>query len=110
MHVGAPNLDIVNGAKVSGSNIKFTFFVDEQAALYVHVLSNGKQVDINGKSSTIRTSTIGGPTQKTIHVVILRPGTINMSLHVPGLNPGSKVQLTFVDYDGHKVSKILTTS
>ena len=33
---------------------------------------------------------------------LFRPGTINLNLHVPGLKPGSKVQLTFVDYDGNK--------
>jgi hypothetical protein len=108
MHIGAPNVDIA-GATASGSNVALSYFVDEQVAVYVHVLSNGKEL-VMGNHSTIRKHTIGGKSRTTFHVVILRPGTINMNLKVPGLKPGAKVQLTFVDYDGHTVTKTVTVS
>jgi len=104
MHIGAPNVDVVGAPVATGNDVALTFFVDEQAALYIHVLSNGVPV-VMGDSSTIRKHTIGGKSRKTFHLVILRPGTIDLDLHVPRLTSGSEVQLTFVDYDGHKVSK-----
>jgi hypothetical protein len=106
MHTGAPNVDVLKPT-LSGESVSFSFFVDEQAAVYFHVISNGKQLVIS-PSSTVRKSPVGGTGHTTLHVVILRPGTIATTLHVPGVKAGSKVQVTFVDYDGHKVTKTLT--
>jgi len=107
IHAGAPKVDVPGTPTASGSNVNFSFFVDEQAAVYVHVLSGSNQ-PVLGNSSTIRKHKIGGKSRKTFHLVILRPGTIGMNLHVPGVKPGAKVQLTFVDFDGNKVSKTVT--
>jgi hypothetical protein len=107
IHTGAPVVKAAASATASGSDVGVSFFVDEQAAVYVHVLSGSNQL-VLGNSSTIRKHKIGGKSRKTFHLVILRPGTINLNLHVPGVKPGAKVQLTFVDFDGHKVSKTVT--
>jgi hypothetical protein len=107
IHTGAPVVKAPASATASGSDVGVSFFVDEQAAVYVHVLSGSNQL-VLGNSSTIRKHKIGGKSRKTFHLVILRPGTINLNLHVPGVKPGAKVQLTFVDFDGHKVSKTVT--
>lgn len=104
IHIGAPVVDVVGGATATGNDVAVTFYVDEQVALFVNVSSNGNEL-VLGNSSTIRKHPIGGKSRKTFHLVILRPGTINLNLYVPQLAPGSKVQLNFIDYDGHKVSK-----
>lgn len=108
IHVGAPKLDVLTPT-VSGSNVRLSLFVDEQVALYLTALSNGSALVMDG-SSTIRKHTIGGKSRKNFHVVILRPGTINLNLHIPGVKPGTKIQVTVVDYDGNKVSKTVTAS
>ena len=107
IHSGAPKVDVPGSPTASGSHVGFSFFVDEQAAVYVHVLSGSNEL-VLGNSSTIRSHKIGGKSRKTFHLVILRPGLIKMNLHVPGVAPGAKVQLTFVDFDGNKVSKTVT--
>jgi len=107
IHTGAPVVKASASATASGSDVGVSFFVDEQVALYAHVLSGSSDL-VLGNSSTIRGHKIGGKSRKTFHLVILRPGTINLKLHVPGLKPGAKVQLTMVDFDGHKVVKTIT--
>ena len=109
-HTGAPNVDIPAAATISGNRINFSFFVDEQVAVYMQVVSDGNE-SVIGSHSTIRKHTIGGKSRKSMHLVILRPGTINMSLKLPGgIKPGSTVQLTFVDFDGNIVKKTVTIS
>lgn len=106
IHAGAPVLKVVSTPTVAATHVKFTFFVDEQAAAYFHVLSNGKPLVLHPDTSTIRGHRIGGAPDKTLHEVILRPGTIAMNLAVPGAAKGRlTLQLTVVDYDGHKVTR-----
>jgi hypothetical protein len=108
IHSGAPVVDIVNAPTAIGNDVALTFFVDEQVGIYVHVVSDDAEL-VLGSSSTVRKHRIGGKSRKTFHIAILRPGTINLNLHVPvGLVPGSKVQITFVDFDGNKVEKTVT--
>jgi hypothetical protein len=105
IHSGAPAVDVVNAPTAIGNDVALTFFVDEQVAVYVHVVSGDSEL-VLGSSSTVRKHRIGGKSRKTFHIAILRPGTINLNLHIPvGLAAGSKVQLTFVDFDGNKVEK-----
>jgi hypothetical protein len=104
IHIGAPLVDVVSAPIASGNNVALTFSVDEQVAVYVQVLSGSTQL-VLGNSSTFRKHRIGGKSRKTFHLVILRPGSINLNLRVPGLVAGSKVHLRFVDYDGKKVDK-----
>lgn len=103
IHVGPPALNMVKAPTASGRDVTFTFFVDEQAAMYFHVLSGSTQERIVVGQSAIRAHRLTGPNAKTLHVVVLRPGTITMRLRVNGPAP-SKVMVTAVDYDGHKVS------
>lgn len=107
IHIGAPVVTVPASATASGSDVGVSFFVDEQVALYAHVVSGSSELVLGG-SSTLRGHTVGGKSRKTLHLVILRPGTMNLNLHVPGLKPGAQVQLIMVDFDGHKVVKTIT--
>lgn len=104
MHVGPPAQRIVKAPRASGRDVTFTFFVDEQAAMYFRVFSGRTAEQIVIGRSAIRGDRLRGPNAKTLHVVVLRPGTITMRLRVNGPAP-RKVMLTAVDFDGHKVSR-----
>lgn len=103
IHVGPPAFRWVAKPAASGNAITYTFFVDEQVALYVHALAGGSEVSLEG-SSTIRLNRIGGVARKTLHIVILRPGTIRMTLRLPSGASGATVSLIGRDYDGHKAT------
>lgn len=107
IHVGPPVVAVIGNATAVGTEVVVSFFVDEQVALYVQVLAHDTPL-VLGSSSTIRKHRIGGNSRKTLHVVVLRPGTITLSLQVPRLQPGAKVRLATIDFDGHKVTKIVS--
>ena len=109
IHTGPPALRIVTTPTANATRIPFTFFVDEQAALYVHVLSGTQQIVLGG-GSKIAGMKIGGGLTKTQHLAILRPGTITASLEVPKvrMHPGKlSLVVTVVDFDGNKVTRTI---
>jgi hypothetical protein len=111
-HVGAPVLEqvgqigtpkTVKGARV----VPFTFFVDEQAATYVSIFdADGNRVTIERNGTKIRGHRYTGTPVKTLHLAILRPGTIRTALRIPSrlLKAGEKyrIRVTAIDFDGHK--------
>jgi len=85
-----------------------TFFVNEQASIHLSILEGSKKIAILERGTRIRGALIrSGGVVKNFHIVILRPGTINVKLHVPAsahLVAGQKVRLRVwaLDYDGNK--------
>ncbi|MHB8693998.1 MAG: hypothetical protein ACYDHH_22390, partial [Solirubrobacteraceae bacterium] len=104
IHTGPPVLALRSTPTANGDKVGFTFFVDEQAALYFHVLAGGNELNMTG-ASTFRASKVGGGLKRTIHIVVLRPGTIHVTLDVAKPKGRLSIQFTAVDFDGNKVTR-----
>ncbi|MHB8469178.1 MAG: hypothetical protein ACYDCH_05420 [Gaiellaceae bacterium] len=102
IHTGPPVLALRSTPTANGDKVAFTFFVDEQAALYFHVLSGGKELDMTG-SSSVRGHKVGGSLDRTLHVPVLRPGTIPVTLVLKKPSGKLSILVIAVDYDGNKV-------
>lgn len=92
---------------LSGKAVKFSFFVDEQVAAYVSLFHGNTEVPISTTGTMVRGTTLHTPgTQTTLHIPVLRPGTLNLRLRIPGtyLVPGEQYKLRVVtlDFDGNK--------
>jgi hypothetical protein len=105
IHNGAPVFMITKAPAATAGKVTFTFFVDEQAALYFHVLSGTKEAVLTG-SSKVRATKLGGTNNRTLHVAVLRPGTIPVTL-VLARPPSGKlsIQVSAIDFDGNKVTR-----
>ena len=117
-HVGAPTLKQVGSTitpqtTANSTKVPFSFWVDEQAAVYISIYdSQGNPVWIKTTGTTVRDHPYSGKTVHAFHTVILRPGLIKTMLNVPAgtLKPGQtyKIRITAVDFDGHKVTEFTT--
>ncbi len=92
----------------NGAIVPATFFVNEQASVHLSIFKGSQKIAILQKGSRIRGNLIhSGGLVKNLHVTILRPGTINVKLHVPAsahLVAGQKYKLRVwaIDPDGNK--------
>jgi hypothetical protein len=117
-HVGGPTLKQVGSTITpqttsNSTKVPFSFWVDEQAAVYISIYdSKGNPVWINTTGTTVRAHPYTGKTVHAFHTVILRPGLIKTMLKVPAgtLKPGQtyKIRITAEDFDGHKVTEFTT--
>jgi hypothetical protein len=117
-HVGAPvvapSTDAIEAKRIrAGTFVPFTFAIDEQAAVFLSIRgADGRPLQISRDGTRIRGSRYTGSPVKSLHVVILRPGTIRTLLKLrPGLLKAGRVyrvQAIAVDFDGHRVVRRTT--
>lgn len=105
---GAPKMHKVGTGAITSSagKVPVTFFVNEQASIHVSVLdAAGNQIVLLQKGSVLRGHGLKGPATKNVHVVILRPGTIKLTMRAPAhlLKAGQRyrLQIRAIDFDGH---------
>lgn len=111
-HPGAPILKKVGTGALTprpaaGSSIvPLTFFVSKQAATYFIIVDpSGKQIMLSRDGSTVRATRLTGKNMKSIHIVVLRPGTIDVGVRTAKpLKAGQtyKLRIAAVDIDGNK--------
>ncbi len=97
---------------LKGDAVKFDFFVDEQASAYIQVFKGSKKLPIQLHGTQIRGGTITkGGTIKTLHIPVLRPGTLPIRLRIPAsmLQSGAKyrIRVAAVDFDGNKTVRFI---
>jgi hypothetical protein len=110
-HNGAPAMKQVGTVKptveVNGTSVPVRFFLDEQAYLRVSLVdSKGNEVLLNAAGTMLRGHKLTGGLTRSLHVAILRPGTMSVALKtaLPHLQKGTtyRVRFTATDFDGHK--------
>lgn len=93
--------------RLNGRAVKFSFFVDEQVSAYVQLYKGSKRLPLQLHGTQIRGGTITkAATIKTLHIAVLKPGTLPIRLRVPRsqLQAGAKyrIRVSVIDYDGNK--------
>ena len=111
-HPGAPILKRVGKGAVTprpvtgGVVVPLTFFVSKQAATYFGIVDpSGTPILLMRNGSSIRGTKLTGNKTRSIHVVILRPGTIAIDLRSAELlkvGQTYKLRIAAVDIDGNK--------
>lgn len=111
-HPGAPILKRVGTGAVTprpvtgGVVVPLTFFVSKQAATYFGIVDpSGTPILLMRNGSSIRGTKLTGNKMRSIHVVILRPGTIASDLRSAELlkvGQTYKLRIAAVDIDGNK--------